>query len=170
MRFLTLPTLAILSGGLLLAVDSASVTYIDGNVADLAPNTGATLYLTNPGSMELKTSLHKVRITYSQISKAELGSVETHYAEAQPAYKVWALPKRLMKPETRTMTVAFTNESGQDQTITIEMSRAAAEGAFAVIERHNAKIADSNWWGDSYWKTNRNQDQWNGAGTVVAQK
>ena len=61
MRFLTLPTLAILAGGLLAAADSATVTYIDGNIADLAPKTGATLYLNNPQSMELKTPLHQVQ-------------------------------------------------------------------------------------------------------------
>ena len=64
MRFLTLPTLTILAGGLLAAADSATVTYIDGNVADLSPNTGATLYLNNPQSLELKTPLHKVQIPY----------------------------------------------------------------------------------------------------------
>ena len=78
MRFLTLPTLTILAGGLLAAADSATVTYIDGNVADLSPNSGATLYLNNPQSMELKTPLHKVQIPYGQISKAELGSVMVH--------------------------------------------------------------------------------------------
>ena len=41
MRFLTLPTLTILAGGLLLAADTATVTYIDGNIADLTPNSGA---------------------------------------------------------------------------------------------------------------------------------
>ena len=40
MRFLTLPTLTILAGGLLAAADSATVTYIDGNVAELSPNSG----------------------------------------------------------------------------------------------------------------------------------
>ena len=54
MRFLTLPTLTILAGGLLAAADSATVTYIDGNVAELSPNSGATLYLNNPQSMELR--------------------------------------------------------------------------------------------------------------------
>jgi hypothetical protein len=37
----------------------------------------------------------------------------------------------------------------------------------AKISRHNGKIADSNWWGDGYWKTTRNKDQWGGAGTVA---
>ena len=167
MRFLTLPTLTILAGGLLAAADSATVTYIDGNVAELAPSRGATLYLTNPQFMELRTPLHNVQIPYAQISKAELSSVMVHTSAPEPAYKVWALPKRLVKSETRQMTVAFKAQNGEDQTMTLEMSKSSAEGALATIERHSGKVANSDWWGDNYWKTNRNKDTWGGAGTVA---
>lgn len=167
MRFLTLPTLTILAGGLLAAADSATVTYIDGNVADLTPNSGATLNMNNPQTMELKTPLHKVQIPYSQISKAEVGSVMVHTADPEPLYKVWALPKRLMKSETQQMTLAFTDANGQSQTMTIEMSKVSADGVLATIERHSAKVANTKWWGDDYWKTTRNRDTWGGAGTVA---
>ncbi|MCU1339671.1 MAG: hypothetical protein JWO19_5252 [Bryobacterales bacterium] len=167
MRFLILPTLTILSGGLLLAADSGTVTYIDGNIADLAPNTGATLYLSNSHSMELRTPLHTVQVPYTQITKAELGPVNVHSSEPEALYKVWALPKRLMRSETRQMTVAFTNGNGQDQTMTIELSKPAASTLFATIERHSGKVANDNWWGDGYWKTTRNKDQWGGVGPVA---
>jgi hypothetical protein len=167
MRFLTVPTLTILAGGLLAAADSATVTYIDGNVANLTPNSGATLYMTNPQTMELKTPLHKVQIPYAQISKAEVGSVMVHTADPEPLYKVWALPKRLMKSETQQMTLAFKDANGQDQKMTIEMSKVSADSVLATIELHSAKVANKGWWGDSYWKTNRNRDAWGGAGTVA---
>jgi hypothetical protein len=167
MRFLTLPTLTILAGGLLAAADSATVTYVDGNIAELSPNTGATLYLNNPQSMELRTPLHKVQVPYSQVSKAELGSVIVHTYEPEPLYKVWALPKRIMKSETRQMTLDYTNGSGQDQTLTIELSRVAADSLLATIERRSGKVANDNWWGDKTWKTTRNKDEWGGAGTVA---
>jgi hypothetical protein len=167
MRFLTLLTLTILAGGLLAAADSAAVTYIDGNVAELAPSSGATLYMNNPQAMELKTPLHKVQIPYAQISKAELGSVMVHTSEPEPLYKVWALPKRLIKSETQQMTLAFTDVNGQGQTMTLEMSKTSADGVLATIERHSGKVANSGWWGDSYWKTTRNKDTWGGAGTVA---
>ena len=167
MRFLTVPTLTILAGGLLAAADSATVTYIDGNVAELTPNSGATLYMTNPQTLELKTPLHKIQIPYAQISKAEVGSVMVHTADPEPLYKVWALPKRLMKSETQQMTLAFKDANGQDQKMTIEMSKTSADSVLATIERHSPKVANTGWWGDSYWKTNRNRDSWGGAGTVA---
>lgn len=169
MRFLIFPTLTILAGGLLLAADSETVTYIGGNIADFAPNSGATLNLTNPQSMELRTPLHSIQISYGQIAKAELGSVTVHTSEPEPLYKVWALPKRLMKSETQQMTVAFKNADGQDQTMTIELAKPVASGLLARIARRNGIVADSNWWGDDYWKTTRNKDQWGGAG-AIAQK
>jgi hypothetical protein len=167
MRFLTLSTLTIFAGGLLLAADSQTVTYIDGSLADLAPNTGATLYLNSPQSMELRTPLHKVQVPFGQISKAELGEIQVHSSEPEALYKVWALPKRLVKSETRQMTMTFKDGNGQDQTMTIELSKQAATGLMATIERLSGKVADNSWWGDSYWKTTRNKDQWGGASTVA---
>jgi len=167
MRFLILPTFTILTGGLLLAADSASVTYVDGSIADFAPNSGASLYMSKPQAMELRAGHQTVQVPYSQISKAELGSVQVHSSEPEAAYKVWALPKRLIKTETRQVTMAFTDGNGQDQTMTLELSRISADRVFAIIGRHNAKIANNNWWGDNYCKTNRNKDQWGGAGTVA---
>ena len=167
MRFLTLPTLTILAGGLLAAADSATVTYIDGNVAELTANTGATLYLNGWQSMELKTPLHKVQIPYAQISKAEVGSVMVHTPDPQPLYKVWNLPKRLVKSETQQMTVAFTDGNGQGQTMTLEMSKASADSVLATIEQRSPKVANTGWWGDNVWKTSRNRDNWGGAGTVA---
>lgn len=167
MRFLTLSTLTILTGGLLAAADSATVTYIDGNIAQLSPSTGATLYMNNPQSMELKTPLHKVEIPYTRISKAQLGSVIIPTTDPEPLYKVWALPKRLVKSEAQQMTVAFTDGNGQSQTMTLEMSRTSAGSVLATIERHSGKVANDSWWGDNYWRTNRNEDTWGGAGTVA---
>ena len=167
MRFLTLSTLTILTGGLLAASDSATVTYIDGNVAGLSPNSGATLYLNNPHSLELKTALHNVQIPYAQISKAELGSVTAHTPEPEPLYKVWALHKRLMKTETQQMKLAFTDGNGRDETMTLEMPKTSVDGVLGIIERYSPKVASTSWWGDGYWKTTRNRDTWGGAGTVA---
>jgi hypothetical protein len=167
MRLLIFPTLTILAGGLLLASDSATVTYIGGNIADFAPNSGATLHLDNPQALELQTPLHKVQVPYGQISKAELGSVQVRSSQPEPLYKVWALPKRLVKSETRQMTVAFTDGNGQGQTMTLEMSKTSADSVLTTIERHSAKVANNAWWGDNYWKTTRNKDTWGGVGTVA---
>ncbi len=169
MRFLILPTLTIFAGGLLLAADPQTVTYIGGNVADLAPNTGATLYFTSAQTMELRTPLHSVEVPYAQISKAEMGQIVEHTYEAEAPYKVWSLPKRFIKTEGQEMTLSFTNANGESQTMTIEMTKKAAAKLMTRIERRSARVANSTWWGDDYWKTARNNERWN-APSTIAQK
>ena len=167
MRFLTFTTLTVLAGGLLAAADSSSVTYIKGTIDELSPNTGGTL-LNTAKSMEIRTPLHSVQVPYSQISKVEMGAIQTHAPETDPVYKVWTLHKHFMtSPQTQELTVAFTNEKGQNQSITIELPKKTASGLFATIERHSGTVANANWWGDDYWKTNRNKDSWGGAGTIA---
>jgi hypothetical protein len=106
-------------------------------------------------------------VPYNLILKAELGAVTVRTPEPEKLYKVWALPKRLMKSETQQMTVAYKSGDGQDQSMTIELSKQGASGLLAQIERRNGKVADSAWWGDGYWKTTRNKDSWGGAGTIA---
>jgi hypothetical protein len=167
MRFLTLTSLTVLAGGLLAAADPSSVTYVSGNIADWSPNTGATLYMTNAKTMELRAPLHTVQVPYSQISKAELGAIQSHTPESDALYKVWNLPKRFMTSQTQEMTLAFTNEKGQEQSMTIELPRKTAAGLLNTIERRSGTFANANWWGDGYWKTTRNKDTWGGAATIA---
>jgi hypothetical protein len=167
MRFLTITTLTVLAGGLLAAADSTSVTYVSGTIGDLSPNTGARLYLNDAKSMEIRTPLHTVQVPYSQISKAELGTIQIYSPETEALYKVWALPKRFMTSESQKMTVAFTNENGQAQSMTIELPKKSASALLATIERRSGTVANANWWGDGYWKTTRNKDAWGGAGTIA---
>jgi hypothetical protein len=166
MRFLTFTTLTVLAGGLLAAADPSSVTYVKGNIDELSPNTGGTLY-NSAKSMEIRTPLHSVQVQYSQISKAELGAIQNHTPETDALYKVWNLPKHFMTSQTQEMTVAFTNEKGQDQSMTIELPKKTASNLHATILRHSGSVANANWWGDDYWKTTRNKDTWGGAGTIA---
>ena len=167
MRFLIFPTLTIFAGGLLLAADPQSVTYIGGNLPDLAPNTGASLYFNSPKAFELRSPLHSLEVPYAQISKAEMGPITEHTYESDPAYKVWSLPKRFIKTEGQQMTVSFASENGETQTLTIDMSKKAAAKLFATIQRRSARVAENNWWGSDYWKTTRNKDQRNGPSTIA---
>ncbi len=157
-------------------------TYVDGNVSSLKPNTGGTLVFTDNNSMMFRTGLAEVAVPYASILRAELGATQTH-SHDEPAYKVWALPKRLHKTETQLLTLEFKNGLGESQTMTLELSKLAASSVLSTIEEQTAKPADSKaaekssvasvntpskdlskdaWWGDTYWKTNRNQETWGG--------
>ncbi len=150
-------------------------TYVDGNVTSLKPNTGGTLVFTDDNSMLFRTGLAEVAVPYSSIQRAELGATQTHGHDT-PAYKIWDLPKHLHRTETQLLTLEFKNGLGESQTMTLELAKPAASNVLATIEEHTSKPAESRaaekaavasssdsknaWWGDDYWKTNRNQDTW----------
>ena len=152
-------------------------TYVDGNVSSLKPNTGGTLVFSDNNSMLFRTGLAEVAVPYASILRAELGATQTH-GHDEPAYKVWALPKRLHKTETQLLTLEFKNGLGESQTMTLELAKPAASSVLSTIEEQTAKpgdgdksatasvktpskdLAKDDWWGDNYWKTNRNQTTW----------
>ncbi len=157
-------------------------TYVDGNVTALKPNTGGTLVFTDGSSMKFRTGVSEVTVPYASIQKAELGATQTHGHDL-PAIKPLMFIKLLEhKTETQLLTVGFKNGLGEQQTMTLELAKSSAGSVLATIEERTGKSADdlagkplaksvaaatkedsksaNGWWGDSFWKTNRNQAQW----------
>jgi hypothetical protein len=147
-------------------------TYVDGNVSSLKPNTGGTLVFKDETSMTFRTGLAEVSVPYASIQRAELGATQTHSHEL-PLPGVLALVGRLHKTETQLLTVEFKSGLGENQTMTLQLQKVGASNVLATIQEHTPKTvtaaktpadkpaAKEDWWGDSYWKTNRNQDSWN---------
>ena len=155
-------------------------TYVDGNVAALKPNTGGTLVFSDDTAITFRTGLAEVAIPYKGISKAEAGATKQHARSDAPLYKVWALPQHFRHTETQLLTVLFKNDKGEDQTMTLELSKEGAGNVLAAIEGHTeagaaaqaaaAKSKADDWWGDRYWKTTRNTDKWNNNGSVSSER
>ena len=151
-----------------------TTTYVDGNVAALKPNTGGTLVFSDESSIVLRTGLAEVSVPYSGIRKAELGATQVHSHDA-PLYKVWSLPERLHKTQTQLLTLEFVNAENQGQMMTLELAKPVASSVLATIKAHteakaakNPKPGDPAWWGDSYWKTNRNVEKWDTAAAAAS--
>ena len=153
-------------------------TYVDGNVSSLKPNTGGTLVFSDEKSMTFKTGTSDVAVPYSTISRAELGATQEHSHDVPLPGPLRALKLPLgHKTETQLLTLEFKNGLGQAQTMTLSLAKPAAGNVLTTIEGHTGKLpeksdakavakADSKdgskdgWWGDSFWKTNRNQAEW----------
>ncbi len=141
-------------------------TYVDGNVSALKPNTGGTLVFKDNSSMTFRTGLAEVQVPYASIRSAELGATQIHNHEPMGINPL-GLVSRLHKTETQLLTVEFKSGSGEKQTMTLQLAKPAAAAVLATIQEHTAKpaakaaAAKDAWWGDSYWKTRRNQDTWN---------
>jgi len=159
--------LALLLSGLTAAAPRPeNSTYVDGNIAAFKPNTGGTLVFSDRDAMLFKTPLGEVAVPYSGIQRAELGAAQAHPSTA-PAYKVW---RRVHKNETQLLTVAFKSRAGDDQLMTLELAKPAADGVLAEIQDRAAKKASPSsqaWWGDTIWKTQRNASTWDNQSAAV---
>ncbi len=114
-------------------VSSETSTYVDGTLPGISPNTGGTLMLSDEKALSFRTGLATVSIAYANITHVELGATK-ETSHGVPAYKVWALHKRLGgKTQTQLLVVNFKNEAGEDRSMTLEVSKTSANGVLSTI-------------------------------------
>jgi len=121
-----------------------TITYIDGNLAGIAPHAGGTLFFSDPSALTVRTGSHAIKVPYSSITKTDLGGTLSHSHDV-PAYKVWDLPKRVFprKTETKYLTVNFMNEAGEPRTMTLELAETSASKVLATIDSKRSPAADT---------------------------
>jgi hypothetical protein len=139
--------------------------YVIGNLRDVSPGAEGMLVL---GEEEAVFRSGKVvlSVPYSDIRNVELGT-KVLPPTGVPLYKVWQLHKRFLaeRPMHQMVNFEFADEDGKDQTMTLEFEESAANETLVEIEIRQGKRsrpkrttnADS-WWGDSAWKTTRNNN------------
>jgi len=177
MRTVSFFFLTLAAGSVLHAAASREATYVIGNLDGVSA--GASGYVrAEADHLTFHTGKVTVEAPYAKITSSELGSKLTHPSDASKL-KFWEFGKHLSsKTVYQNVTVNFKNGSGNDQTMTLELTEAAA------LEIHNAlggrialagdEVYDSSagadfdghgrqeagWWGDEAWKTNRNVKTW----------
>jgi hypothetical protein len=154
---------------LTLAAGPKDVTYLAGSLEGITSK--ATLDLTNTKVMVLRSGSIKIEIPYMAISKSDVKTQE--FAEKEPLYKVWTLGSRLMPPTPQEeYSLEYRDAKGATTTVTLGMEKSVADKLSARLakaeERKAAQRGD--WWGDSYWKTKRNQNEWGGAGELASRE
>lgn len=113
-----------------------TTTYVDGNITGVTPHTGGTLVFSNEKAMQFRTGLATVEVPYANILKAELGARQTHSRNA-PAYKVWALPKRLGgNTQTQLLLLEFKGDDGEPRSMTLELAASSVSNVVATINSH----------------------------------
>lgn len=114
-------------------------------------------------TITFRTRKLNTTIAYKDIQDMELGA-KSDPVDNAPLYKVWRLPKRV-SPERvlrQMLTIEFTIKDGEPRTVTFDMEEPAAAATLEQIEvrqgkRHRTTNGDP-WWGDSLWKTPRNNN------------
>lgn len=151
--------------GSVIAADfsSRTVTYLQGNIDGITQNAGGKLDLTNSKVLTLRASDTKLEVPYAIIFGAERKEAVVTVAK-EPVYKVWSLHKRIVEP-TKPHEVSFDykDKTGNLHSMTLEMDAATADRLFWRLQQADAKkvATKGGFWGDSVWKTHRNEAEWN---------
>ena len=139
--------------------------YVVGNLDGVSPGDGGTLVLDHD-AVVFRSGKTVLSLPYGDIHNVELGTKVMPASDA-PLYKVWRLPKRFLTERAMHQMVnfQFSDKDGNDQTLTLEFEEAAANQTLMEIEIRQGKRTPpkhatngDSWWGDSAWKTNRNEN------------
>jgi hypothetical protein len=156
----SLASVAVLAGA-----GGGPAVYVVGNLEGVSPGDEGTLVLDHD-AVVFRSGKTVLSLPYGDIHNVELGTRVMPPADA-PLYKVWRLPKRFLTERAMHQMVnfEFADRDGIDQTMTLEFEEAAANQTLMEIEIRQGKRTPpkhatngDSWWGDSAWKTTRNNN------------
>ena len=155
----------LLASGIALAGSGgAPAIYVVGNLEVVSPGAEGILVLEKDQAV-FRSGKTVLPIPYSDIHSLELGTKVM--PPSVPLYKVWQLHKRFLaeRPTQRMVNFEFSGPDGKNQSMTLELEESAANNTLEEIEiRQGKRVAPKrttnadSWWGDSAWKTSRNDN------------
>jgi hypothetical protein len=155
-------TLSLLTVTAFAGAGGGPAVYVIGNLGGVSPGAEGMLVLEDDEAV-FRSGKVVLSVPYGDIRNVELGT-KVLPPTGVPLYKVWQLHKRFLteRPMHQMVNFDFTDKDGKDQTMTLEFEESAANETLVEIEtrtgkRKRATNADS-WWGDSAWKTTRNNN------------
>jgi len=150
--------LAMLPPAILRAADTAE--YTSGTVKSIPLNSVGALNADDLKVLRFFYGQTVYRLPYDQITGTEIAKGETHRV-----MKKFPLPS-LFGRSKETLTITFKDASGATGTLSFELAgRYASSIQDSIAELKTlppSTVANgsNDWWGDRYWKTNRNKSTW----------
>jgi len=151
------------------AMNPNGAEYVYGTVKTIPTNTAGSLDLTDPSELQFQYGDLKYKLPYRQIKSF-------HFSQAKTAQRtivhlpVPKLPLPFHSHE-QMLDVSFFEKDGRVGTVSFRLTGKNLNSAeWMLTERirvdkqmaqnaGRAKLPES-WWGDKYWKTNRNRPGW----------
>jgi len=134
--------------------------FVSGTIKSIPSKTKGALDISDPSELRFRYANSVYAIPYGKISNAQVVEPVGHH--------LWKLPVPPMGKTARLLSISFRDG---DATSMVTF-RAPAGEALAVARtiderRTDPKLAavpstpgKETWWGDRYWRTNRNKDKW----------
>jgi len=179
MTWKTIPRLAagavalvLLSGTCVAASAAHAAIYIDGTITAIPINTEGTLELGNSGNLEFRYGETSYAIPSASISAIRVGKprngLASHVAGGASRLGRTVLPIFFSKDKYLTVDYGAGEAAGTQRAV-FRVPAELAAGLVPVLREKvaqnraaAAKVAEDpdNWWGNRYWKTNRNRHLW----------
>jgi hypothetical protein len=140
---------------------SGLVEYVGGTVKAIPTNaTGAFSFDDSRNLLFSYGGSAVYSLPYEQITSTDVTKAESHHILRK-------IPVPSFAPEKRkeTLTIAYKDAAGISGTLNFELRASQATEARDTIAAKKAfaaasAIPSNEWWGDRWWKTNRNQAAW----------
>jgi hypothetical protein len=170
MRTLRFLSATLLAFGLatLWAADTAGVEseYAGGTVVSIPLKAKGRLDVSDDQSLRFHFGSQPYKINYSRITSMELNERNDKLFGKVP------IPMK----KTQVLTIGFSGSEGRGESVILEMSKDSLGNVLPALEekshkritsawaeaaaRANADEDGNTWWGDRYWRTNRNSQGW----------
>jgi hypothetical protein len=159
--------LAILPSAILRASDTAE--YVGGTVKSIPMNSTGFLNLEDTKVLKFNYGQAVYKLPYDQITGTEVTKSDT-----RKVLKTVPVPS-LFGRKKETLTISYKDAAGASGKLSFELAaRLAASVQDTIAEQKAIPQAESanqsnDWWGDKYWKTNRNKAAWEAGSATAAQ-
>jgi hypothetical protein len=159
--------LAILPTAVLRAADTAE--YVGGTVKTIPMNSVGFLNVDDTKVLKFNYGPTAYKLPYEQITGTEVTK-----SEARHVLKKFPVPNFGRKKET--LTISYKDAAGVTGKLSFEVSAKVASSVQTTIADVKAlpdaaTVANDskNWWGDLYWKTERNKGTWDASTASASQ-
>jgi hypothetical protein len=120
------------------AVDRMDATYINGTAKAVPEEARAALDTSSTAALELHAGATTVPIPYSRVTSYEYRVENRFRLGALPAVAVGLLKAR---EKRHLLTIAWTDDQGNEQTATFETTRDRARGLIKVLDIRSPQVA-----------------------------
>ncbi|HEX5229552.1 MAG TPA: hypothetical protein VFW44_17695 [Bryobacteraceae bacterium] len=149
---------------------SDTVQYVGGTVKSIPVNSDGTLSFEDAKEFRFLYNGSVFKLPYDQIT-----STSIEKADVRRVWHVFPAMSPIAAHRKQTLVINYTDASGATGSVNFELAAYKAMDAQETIAAKRSPItpaaaaaASNEWWGDRYWKTNRNKPAWDAAAAQTA--
>lgn len=148
-----------------------TATYVGGSVKTIPINLIGTLDVSERGELRFEYGTGMYKLPCTQITSTSI----TQDEERRILHR-FKVPSVAPGRKKQTLTVNYKDAVGVNGTLNFELTATQASALLEAIAIKKATPESAafgkngdDWWGDKYWKTDRNRSEWEGGANTASQ-